>query len=780
MAETKKLVTKINRLNSAQQMIESITEPANTVYYMFVGNHMPYTNTSFIPQPNDSISETLIDVYRNMIYGKRVSGDDIKIVIPRNDYVSNKVYDMYDDTVGESDIALFDSNYYAVVNADSYYHVFKCLDNNLGVNSTVQPEFSEIDASDEVYQTSDGYVWKYMYSADVNTVRKFATTDFFPVVPNNQVIAAAKNGKLDVIKVDYIGRGYDNYCNGTFRADDLRVGGNNLIYSINASLTANTISNYYTGCYLYITAGTGVGQFALIQNYVVNSTVKAVWLQKAFAVPPAADSSYEISPGVEIIGDGTQTSNALARAIVNSVANTIQRIEMLSVGENYKYATATVSASAVVGVSNAAILRPIYAPQGGHGSDPASELGATRACISLKFANTDVDIPLTNEYRTIGVIKDPKFANVSINFTSVSGNFVPDEYVYKVKGVRVCDNASITVDSTIITVNEGDFSNQFVQGETIYLMSAEGYQLAHINSVANATYLTLTTNSYYSCTATSIYKTNIGSYVSNVDLTATNMTGTLSVNATSGIVNGTSTTFLSELVANSSHVFVYGNSSGGGSLRKVLSIANNTRMTLQSSVGFVNTLAKAQIVDYTVNTETIPGIESTSGYVTSVATGTIIAENVAGIFSTGDMIMGSISGATGIVTSTERSGVSKGFESFVQMYKYIGTPVSSSFLQDELVYQSDFNTVEEQTANAYLHSVVGSGPSTKYYVTNQTGIMNVNENMIGSNSTAVAYLTNKYSPELVFGSGDVMFIEKINPIERTQTTSETIKLIFEF
>ena len=779
MAETKKLVTKINRLNSAQQMIESINEPANTAYYMFVGNHLDYANSSFIPQPQDSVNETVLNVYRNMIYGKRVTENDIKLSILRNDYASNKVYDMYDDIVGESDVDLFNSNYYAVVNADAYYHVFKCLDNNLGANSTVQPEFSEIDASDEVYQTSDGYVWKYMYSTDVNTVRKFATNDFFPVTPNNQVIASAKTGKIDVIKVDYVGRGYDNYCNGIFRVDDLRVGGNNLIYSINASLTANTTSDYYNGCYLYITAGTGVGQYALIQNYVVNSTVKAIWLQQPFAVPPAGDSYYDISPGVEIIGDGTQTSNAQARAIVNSVANTIQRIEMLATGENYKYAEASVVASAVVGVANVAILRPVYSPYGGHGSNPAAELGATRACVSVKFANSDVDIPLSNEYRTIGILKDPKFANVSINFDAVSGTFVPDELIYQVKGTRICDNASITIDSAVITAN-ADFANQVVQGEAVYLTSAEGYQIAYINSVPNSSYLTITTNSYYSCTAASIYKTNIGSYVSNVDLTYTSLTGTLSVNASSGAVNGTSTSFTTELVPNSSHVFVYGNSSGGGSLRKVLAVANNTRMTLSSHVGFVNTSAKAQIIDYTVNTKAISGMQATSGYVTSVAAGTIVTENVAGIFATGDMIIGSISGAVGTITSISRGGTSKGFESFVQMYKYTGTPISSEFDLDEQVYQSDFNTITEQTANAYLHSVKGTGPSTTYYVTNQIGIMNVNQNMLGANSEAVALLTDKYSPELVFGSGDVMFIEKINPIERSNTTSETIKLIFEF
>lgn len=779
MAETKKLITKTSRLHSAQQLIESINEPANTAYYMFVGNHLDYANGAFIPQPNDSISETLIDVYRNMIYGKRVSQNDIKVVISRNDYESNKVYDMYDDIRGESDIALFNKNYYAVVNAGAFYHVFKCLDNNLGANSTVQPNFSEIDASDELYQTSDGYVWKYMYSADVNTVRKFATTDFFPVVPNNQVIAAAKSGKIDVIKVDYTGRGYDNYCNGTFRTDDLRVGGNSLVYSINASLTANTTNDYYNGCYLYITAGTGVGQYAKINKYAVNSTVKAIQLQTEFAIPPQADSFYEITPGVEIIGDGTETRQAIARAIVNSVANTIQRIEMLNTGENYKYATASVIAANVVGISNSAILRPIYSPRGGHGYDAAAELGATRACISVKLSNTDIDIPLTNEYRTIGILKDPLFANVTINFDAASGTFVPDEMIYAVHGVRVCDNATITVSNTIITAN-ADFVNQFNVGEYIYMSSAEGYQLATVNSITNSSYMTISTNAYYSCTATSIYKTNIGSYCSNVSLNTSTLTGNLSVNTTSANVTGTGTAFLTQLVANSSHLFIYGNSSGGGVLKKVATVANDTHIVLDSAPSFANTNAKAQIVDYTVSTQTISGIQSTTGYVTSVGAGSLITENVSGIFSTGDMIIGGVSGAVGTVTSIERSGVTKGFDSFVQMYKYVGTPIAGTFDQDEMVYQSSDNTLLAQSANAYLHSVTGSGPTTKYYVTNQVGTMNLNQNLIGANSTATTLLTDKYSPEIVFGSGAIMFIEKINPITRANTTSETVKLIFEF
>ena len=45
--------------------------------------------------------------------------------------------------------------------------------NNQGANSTVSPNFAEVDSNDEVYQTSDGYIWKYMYSVDTANNTKF-------------------------------------------------------------------------------------------------------------------------------------------------------------------------------------------------------------------------------------------------------------------------------------------------------------------------------------------------------------------------------------------------------------------------------------------------------------------------------------------------------------------------------------------------------------------------------------------------------------------------------
>jgi hypothetical protein len=778
MSESKKLITKHKRLNTARQIVESVSEPANTAYYVFLGNHLDYANST-IMQPVDSVSETTVDIYKNMIYGKRVAANDIKLMIPRNDYEANKVYDMYDDQMGESNLALFNSNYYAVVNADAFYHVFKCLDNNSGSNSTVKPEFSEVDAQDEFYQTSDGYVWKYMYSTDSSTVGRFATTDFFPVVENTAVTAAASDGLINVIKVEHAGRGYDNYCNGVFRFTDLRIDSNPKKYSINSALTAPLIEQFFKDCFIYITSGTGMGQYAKIVDYQTNSTVKAITLLNEFAVAPAADSTFEITPGVQINGDGTQTSEAVARAIVNETSNSIQKIELLNLGGGYKFATASVLAHPSVSVANTALVRPIFSPPGGHGKDAAAELGSTRLCISTKFSNADIGIPVTNDYRTIGLLQDPIFANVVINYTSSTGTFLPTETVYSVSGVRISDTVVINTTSSIIT-SDADFVNQLSAGEYVYFSTTSGYQLAVVNSVTNSSYMTITSNGLYADDSASLYKTNMGSKLTSVDLTHTALTGNVSINTTSANIVGNGTAFLTELVGNSSQLFVYGNSSGGGVLKKVVSVADDTHATLESNGTFANATAKAQVINYTINSNTIAGVQSSSGIVTTVSAGSLRVSNVAGIFKTDDFIIGADSGATGVVTYVERNGVAKSFDTFIQMNKYIATPTAGSFNLDEIVFQSETGSFAEQYATAYMHSIIDNDSTIECYVTDQLGVFNLSNNIIGYSSEASADVTNKYSPELVPGSGKVLFIEKIDPINRTDTSTETIKFIFEF
>jgi hypothetical protein len=607
-----------------------------------------------------------------------------------------------------------------------------------------------------------------------------------------------------------------------------------------------------------------MGQYAKIADYTSNSTVKAVTLQNEFAVSPAADSTFEITPSIEIKGDGTETSQAEARAVINTTGNSIQRVEMLNLGGGYRYATANVLSHISVAVANTATVRPVYSPPGGHGYDAAAELGATRICISTKFSNTDVGIPKTNEYRTIGVLQDPLFANVVINYESALGTFLPTETLYRVDGVLISNSIIINTTSSIITGGE-DFVNQLSAGEYIYFKTDIGYQLAVVNSVTNSSYMTITANGLNDSTTASLYKTNLGSKLTSITMSPSALTGNLVTNATSQYVYGKGTNFSIDLLANAC-LFIYANSTGSGEVKMITNIAypiypfnansavdnandfitisshalvntdvvkyytatGNTalsglsnasyyyvvsansvgvklsatrgganinitkgltevghylalqKLTLNSNMSYSNTDAKAQLLNYSITSNTIAGTQSSSGLITTVSVGSLVVANVAGIFKTGDFIIGDQSGATGVVTYIERSNVVKSFDTFIQMNKYIATPSAGTFDQDEVVFQSETGAFADEYATAYLHSVIDNGSNIEFYVTNQIGVFNLANNIIGYDSQATAEVTNKYSPELVPGSGKVLFIEKLDQISRTNTASETIKFIFEF
>ena len=176
-----------------------------------------------------------------------------------------------------------------------------------------------------------------------------------------------------------------------------------------------------------MTSGPGAGEGKKIVDYQVIGSAKTVTLESAFTTSPTTATNYEITPNVLIYGDG---NGAVARAIVNtSASNSIIRIEVLSRGNNYSWAEAEVVGN-TGGVSNSATIVPILGPKGGHGSNPEHELGGTALCISISFANTETGtIPVVNDYRQIGLIKDPLFSNVVISTLNLSGSFAVGETV---------------------------------------------------------------------------------------------------------------------------------------------------------------------------------------------------------------------------------------------------------------------------------------------------------------------------------------------------------------
>ena len=449
------LTTNYFRLHNANQFRESISETANSIYYVFAGRHTEYSGGDDAVDPvHQTTFDVDIDVYKKMIFGKKVTASDVKIMVQRHNWISNTVYQPY-----RSNTDLSNSNFFVVTDATTSYHVFKVLDNNGGASSTIEPDLNDTSADDEYYSTSDGYVWKYMYSIDQSSFDKFATADYIPVVPNANVQGNAVSGAIDVIVVDYKGSNYNSYLSNTFISSDLAIGGDPTRYSI--ANNASSSNNYYLNCYLYIKQGTGMGQIKKIIDYVVLGNQKTVTLESQFNVAPDITSVYEITPYVLIVGDG---NGAIARAIVNSnSSNCISSIEIINRGQGYTFAVASVGGN-TGGVSNNASLNVVIGPKGGHGSDSEAELYGSSIGMSVTFANNESgNIPVSNDYRTIGIIRDPLFSSVELTVGNVTGLFVDNELL-----IQNTTNARGYISQTTTTsISIANVSGIFEDGYTV-------------------------------------------------------------------------------------------------------------------------------------------------------------------------------------------------------------------------------------------------------------------------------------------------------------------------
>jgi hypothetical protein len=468
---SKSLIPTHFKTHLATQLKESITESANTAYYLFAGKHVSYANGT-IPTPQDSYQELLYSAHQNMVFGKRLTDNDVFLLAPRVEWASNTVYQSYD-----SNTAIFGTNFYAAVNATSNYHIFKVLDNNGNTASTETPDINDPEAAadSEFYNTSDGYVWKYIYSVTSTVWNKFTTDNFMPVGTNANVVGNAVSGAIDVIRVSSGGSNYDATLTGQFSASQIAVGGDILFYELPTSASPN--NGFYTSSCIHILSGTGAGETRKIVGY--NGAARRITVNGAFSTTLSNTSTYEITPLIVVDGDG---SGSVARALVNTAStNSIYQVEILSRGSGYSYATLTIGGN-TGGVTNTAVLIPVFAPRGGHGANAALELGATAIGLGVSFANTESgNIPTTNDFRTIGVLRDPLYSNVvlTINTASLSGVFTVGATVTQVNTL-----ATGVVSSFVGALLQlGNVSGEFVTSKTVFQAnSSANVGTANVNS----------------------------------------------------------------------------------------------------------------------------------------------------------------------------------------------------------------------------------------------------------------------------------------------------------
>lgn len=519
MSINQKITTTLN-VQAAESFVQSIQE--NAAYYVFAAKHTPFGvgegggSDELPPSPEDTVVSS-IQVYNDMIFGKRVKNDSVTTMIKRYEWSENTVYDMYTD----NDSNLIDKQFYVVIDDSIELNVYKCMYNNNGAKSTQKP-FGKDTTPIEFPQ--DGYIWKYMYTVDQFNIRKFATPDYIPVTPNPDVANAAVSGSIEIITVSDGGVGYNNYTVGQFPGTSSIAIGSNLKFGLDAS--ASSIDTFYKNCLIRMTSGVATNEYRLITDYTIVNGQKVITIDRAFNNRPNAGDEYEIYPNVFVYDvSGTSTANCVARAIVNSsIGNAVSRVEVLATGAGYRLATAKIKTANIVSVTSNAVVVPVISPPGGHGSNINNELFGRYVGISTSFIGNNEPLTANNDYRTVGLLKNPQYANVSIllDADTIKGSFITNEDVYRYKPIRLFGNVSISANSLIIGTNT-QFLDTFRTNDRVIITNGISNIFANVQTITSDTELVINKTPIFTGSNCAIYLIEAEKFGKVVDYNSINV-----------------------------------------------------------------------------------------------------------------------------------------------------------------------------------------------------------------------------------------------------------------
>ena len=371
------IVTDQFRINNASNFLGDVNDTSNS-YYVFVGLSNPGISNAFgraaddstwntsTPNPTDDFNY-LNHSKDTMIFGKKITPDNIRRVIRKVTWTSGNRYEIYRHDYNSSNASpitdssrLYDSNYF-VINKD--YNVYICIDNgSSGINtegnrSQNEPLFTGLEPTRAAGSVDDGYIWKFLFSVAPSDIIKFDATEFIPL-PNDwnsstdaQITAVRDNGNSDV---------NNNQIKNVYIADQ---------------------GNGY--------AGSGVSQ------------------------------------EFNIVGDGSG-----GKVIVDVVGSKITGTQISVGGKGYTYGMVDLtSISSGVDSDNKAKLIPIIPPSKGHGYDLYKELGADRVLVYARFDDSTKDFPIDTKFAQIGIVKNPTSIGSTQVFTDNQFSSVKSLYL---------------------------------------------------------------------------------------------------------------------------------------------------------------------------------------------------------------------------------------------------------------------------------------------------------------------------------------------------------------
>ena len=242
------------------------------------------------------------------------------------------------------------------------------------------------------------------------------------------------------------------------------------------AVTAITITSEgrgYSFAFIKLTGGGGSGATATAalgstETPSLQSSVEAAAVKGTLDRIVVTNGGVDYVEGDVVItvkGDGT---GATASASVNA-AGTITSVAVTNPGSNYTFVELEISQS--IGSGTGCTLRPVVAPNSGHGGNPPRELFAKNVGVTVSFTSDDADIIVGNEFRQVGIIKNMHNFEETGTFTDSIGTPC---HVVTISSGNV---SKFNLDDTVTTDDGGEFTviqnidtNNDGVKDTVYLL----------------------------------------------------------------------------------------------------------------------------------------------------------------------------------------------------------------------------------------------------------------------------------------------------------------------
>jgi hypothetical protein len=181
--------------------------------YCFLSRVEPWPTEETPPTPLQS-QKYIKQTFKNIFAAKSITTNDLSPIIERIDWASGIVFDYYRDDIDMFELDQNDTILRRFYVRNQFDQVFKCLWNNNGGLTSVEPIFEPgTFNANQVFQGADDYKWKYMYTINSGSKLKFMDDAWMPIpigstIPN-PVQTFAGTGSIDAINITNPGSGYD-------------------------------------------------------------------------------------------------------------------------------------------------------------------------------------------------------------------------------------------------------------------------------------------------------------------------------------------------------------------------------------------------------------------------------------------------------------------------------------------------------------------------------------------------------------------------------------------